>query len=299
MTAKRKNFSRRFTLVELIVAMAVFALLATVVVQLFAASQKLWAKTEGKNSMYRDARMTLDLMSDLLTNIVHATTPEQGTQFFRLDNGNVKDSDGENDSFSNFSKLYFATRSNLDALSQDDRYQNPIRFVSFQVKYINSSDDPDQGRYCLVMRVLSDANSDFEKYFPPATASNADLMNKLDNDVDKKPEDQDEDVIRLLNNVVAFRVRLVRSDDLADVYKQTGTTEYAGTADSGSFLNDDLPYYLEITLGVMDLAKYDEYIERYKGDFGDGEAKEFRAQNAQIFRRHVYFGKYRADAFAD
>ncbi len=311
MTGIRKKVRHLpFTLVELIVSMAVFALLATVVVQLFAASQKLWSSTTGKNELYRDARMTLDLMSDLLTNVVFVPTSEEGTRFFRIYNNDVIDKDDNNKSYNNFSRICFATSSNNDALTQHDIYRNSLRFVSFQVVKITASTDPDKNRNCLVMQVLSDEDEKkFIKYFPPYDAATEGLagddLAALLGDTTKaktKPAAQDENVIRLLNNVVAFRVRRVQGNtpnaSAEAIYKQTNTTEYSGTMDSGTGLHQSvLPDYLEITLEVMETQKYDEYMALYEGSFGSADAQKFRAQHAQIFRRYIYFGENRTNAF--
>ena len=313
MTGIRKKVRHLpFTLVELIVSMAVFALLATVVVQLFAASQKLWSSTTGKNELYRDARMTLDLMSDLLTSVVYTLSADEGTQFLRIYNDDVIDKDSENKAFTNFSRICFATSSNNDALTQHDIFRNRLRFVSFQVVKITASNDPDKNRNCLVMQVLSDQDAnEFIKYFPPYEAATdgvagdnlAALLGDTTN-AKTKPSAQDEDVIRLLNNVVAFRVRRVQgasaSASADAVYKQTNTTEYDGTkVPSTGTHQTSLPDYLEITLEVMETKKYDEYMALYDGSFGSADAQKFRAQHAQIFRRYVYFGRNRTIGFSN
>lgn len=296
-----KHRTFRFTLIELIVSMAVFTLLSMVVIQLFAATQKLWSRSEGKNELYQDAQMTLDLMSNMLNNISHATTEEQGTQFFRVDNDKVKDSESSSDSFTHFSKLYFATKSTIDALPKSEIYQNPIRFVTFQVVEISNSGDPDNGRNCLVMRVLSDNVDDetkFVKYFPPAQSDNEDLTDELDNGATLKtePKNQKENVVRLLNNVVAFRVRLGNSS--SSLYKQTNNNDYESTG-SAAFGHDSLPAFVEITLQLMDLKHYDDYMMRFEGELGSSEAREYRAQHSHTFRRYVYFGTNRGIDFPD
>ena len=296
----RKIFRRRrgfrFTLIELIVSMAVFMLLAMVVIQLFAATRKVWIRSDIKNELHQDAQMTLDLIGDMLNNISYAATDDQGVRFFRVDNTGVKDAENSNDSFTKFSKLYFATKCNIDALPRDKDYQNPIRFVTFQVVEIDSSSDPDRGRNCLVMRVISDEDGDkFLDHFPPysggddAQSSNDDLVDELKKSsiLKTKSKDQNATVARLLNNVVAFRVRI--GDKNTAMHKANSSTVYEKIDD------DYLPAFVEITLELMDRAHYDEYKGRFDSSFGSADAQNYRMKHAHIFRRYVYFGEERGN----
>ncbi len=52
-----------FTLVELLVAMAVFSVLMLALMQFFGSAQKLWTYTARKVNMYEDARVAMDLMA--------------------------------------------------------------------------------------------------------------------------------------------------------------------------------------------------------------------------------------------
>lgn len=307
----------RFTLVELIVSMSVFALLAMVVVQLFASTQKLWANAEGKNETFRDTRMALDLMVDLLQNVSHATTAEQGTQFFRLKNSGVTDSESENSSFTKFSKLYFATKSSNAALPQSDTYKNPIRFVTFQVVNIDDKKDPDYNRNVLVMRIVSDGNGnenfdDFVNFFPNNSDENRKLVDNefnadkssslMTTDPKKLADDEIAYVTRLLNNVVAFRVRF--GDRNMDLYKTPSGTEYSSTGEADSNgkalfpYTDTLPAVVEITIQTMPRKHYETYMMRFAdNDFDSQEAQEFRQQYAHTFRRYVHFGQNRGSEF--
>lgn len=62
----RKYFRFHFTLIEMMVAMAVFLVISTLLLQFFAGAQKLWRDSESKQSLYSDARIAMDLMSNML-----------------------------------------------------------------------------------------------------------------------------------------------------------------------------------------------------------------------------------------
>ncbi len=57
---------RFFTLMEVIVAMAVFSVMMGILLQFFTSTQKLWSSTENKNALYADARVAMDLMASAL-----------------------------------------------------------------------------------------------------------------------------------------------------------------------------------------------------------------------------------------
>ena len=72
----RKKFMRNpvrkgFTLIELVVAMAVFSLMMLLMMQFFTDTQKLWSRSEDKANMYADARVAMDLMSSALQSVYY------------------------------------------------------------------------------------------------------------------------------------------------------------------------------------------------------------------------------------
>ena len=60
----KKIFRRlRFTLVELIMAMAVFSILALIMMRFYSSAQQIWSKSSQRSEMYNDAHIALDLMA--------------------------------------------------------------------------------------------------------------------------------------------------------------------------------------------------------------------------------------------
>ena len=53
----------RFTLVELIMAMAVFSILALIMMRFYSSAQQVWSKASQRTEMYNDAHVALDLMT--------------------------------------------------------------------------------------------------------------------------------------------------------------------------------------------------------------------------------------------
>jgi prepilin-type N-terminal cleavage/methylation domain-containing protein len=79
----RKKFMRNpirqgFTLIELVVAMAVFSLMMMLMMQFFTDTQKLWSRSEDKANMYADARVAMDLMSSALQSVYYQENSRAG-----------------------------------------------------------------------------------------------------------------------------------------------------------------------------------------------------------------------------
>ncbi|HJH03668.1 MAG TPA: type II secretion system GspH family protein [Victivallis vadensis] len=264
----RKRLSYRFTLVELLVAMAVFSILLLFMMQFFTGSQKIWVSMEEKNNLYADARVSMDLISTLLQGTYFA----QGQVPFLIDDIGTENS-----------KIYFPTQSQMDLIEDAGK----VIFVSIQRGTTNATSDQ------LRMAVLSDADKndttyDFSLFFPPyvdkyssardALMNNTDGVKKL---LDKKmtPTDETGDCVTLLDNVTGFRLIPMEKDG-AEIKTITGN----------SF--DEIPFMIEIQLSLMSKKNYDFWVNELKGNTGteSTQAKNYRAQHEHTFTRTVYLG---------
>ena len=71
--------TRYFTIVELIVAMAIFAILMLILMQIFSATQDVWRKTSEKSDSYESARSVLNIIAGDLQSAIYA---ENGVPFY-------------------------------------------------------------------------------------------------------------------------------------------------------------------------------------------------------------------------
>lgn len=109
-----------FTLIEVMVAMGVLAILMMFTLQFFSGTQRLWADAESKNEVYSDARVAMDFISTQLQNIATA-----GTNIpFALTKNTATVSGAPND------RIYFCSNSpiklNMNATSK-------LYFLTFQL----------------------------------------------------------------------------------------------------------------------------------------------------------------------
>lgn len=77
--APPKSVRQAFTLVELVVAMAIFSLMMMVLINIFTSSQRVWSTTAARNEMFENARIALDIMSRDLQVAFYGNTPQTGT----------------------------------------------------------------------------------------------------------------------------------------------------------------------------------------------------------------------------
>lgn len=74
----RNPVRRGFTLIELVVAMAVFSLMMLMMMRFFVDTQRLWSKSEDKANMYADARIAMDLMASALQSVYYQESGGDG-----------------------------------------------------------------------------------------------------------------------------------------------------------------------------------------------------------------------------
>ena len=61
---------RRFTLIEMMVAMGVFMILLTLLLNFFSGTRQVWKTLRDRNDSFEKARVAMDIVTDLLTTSV-------------------------------------------------------------------------------------------------------------------------------------------------------------------------------------------------------------------------------------
>ena len=152
-----KTVKYKFTLAEILVAMAVFSILLTLMLQFFSGARTLWTANEKRASVYADASIALDLMANLLQTtylnrkepVLAAggetpVPPENQTPFLIKRDSAAPANSGSND------RIFFISELPGGSLLSG----GAIRFLSFQ-----RGDDPDNTgkNNVLYLKVLCDA----------------------------------------------------------------------------------------------------------------------------------------------
>lgn len=270
-----------FTLVELIVSMAVFALLSMMVVQLFSATQKLWVSNNQKSEISAEGRLALDLISNLLMSSTANPRYDNvrvGSDYFELLRGGKGPENAT-------SQLYFATKSNQQALVGSSS-ASPACFVGVQVVQVTGNDDPDKGHYVLVVSTkTSNDNPSFKEHFPNNTQGTTSLTALLDAGTDSSFDNivsnNSYKVSRIATNVVDFQVRTY--PDKTEMMNGTGNVTRG--------VDDSRPEAVEIELTLMDKEHYKLYLNN-----DSNRRKLLHDQYGRTFRRIVWLdGMNRTD----
>lgn len=289
----KKLVKNRFTLVELLVSMAVFSILLVLMMQFFSGARTLWTANEKRAAIYADATVAMDLMSQLLQSTFYSepvavingsgviTEYNGGTPFAitgipATDNtstprqpGTINDAniDGWN------SKIYFVSNSPLE-LSKG----GSVRYLSFQRK--TDSSVTGVTRNVLELLVFSDSsaqNLHFDQCFHPFG-------------LDVAPNDKlDQARTHLTNTVFADTTPLLAKERKIVLRNVTGL-KFTPVDHKGQMIYGancyDLPAGIEIELSLME---NEQTIRDYQA-LASGDRNDFRLKNEYTFRRTVWLG---------
>ena len=255
---KKTIVKNHFTLVELLVSMAIFSVLLLVSMQIFSSSRRLWLNAENKNKIYAEARTAMEFITSRIQTQAYTENMP-----FLIDRQDPKDS-----------KMFFPTAMPMNRKDENGKERDKIsmRFIGF-----SRSEDG-----ILRMHIYSDEGKlrSFQENMPPfarkkqsgeASTYEAACKTVMKNTVDKNDYSGEEhNCIELMENVVHFELSpRYRVGYLMGV--QPGAVYIASSKNSP-------PYKLDITLGVIDSK---ENFENWKNNTLTGN------ENTYYFRRSI------------
>ncbi len=246
-----RKISRKFTLVELLVAMGVFSLILLLVMQFFSGAQRLVTGGGQNNDLYADARVAMDIMSSMLMATYYS---EDGDFLFDLDPSN-ETGDPRNDA------LYFATSLKSDLLGNTD---DPVS-VSF-VKLWRNGDR-------LTANIVQTSHDDYYKFFPPYVDNPTQAWSTRNSNLRSILDDSSSRQLPIVRRVTSLDFIPYIIDESQDA----GFRQDMGYP----------PQLIEIRMGLMDKDSYDTMNEID----GTDAKKDFRKQHERIFSRTVFIGE--------
>ena len=259
---------RPFTLVELLVAMAVFSVLLVVSMQVLASAQKLWTRSEQKNSTFSTARVTMEFIASRLQTMVYVEEMPFGIYEKSGDNGKKN------------SHLFFATAMKMDRYKDNgdplDKYD--MRFVGFQL----ATDSAYKGKLYMLIYADEGKNRKFQENFPPFDSvgehkSRCDAIEgKLsamlpsgDNFFDDAEKARN--CVEIAENVIRFRCK---AWNIKDSGKEQDT--------DAKIVNP--PYVLEIEVTMLDSSAS---FKRWQDADNNDEKENIEREFGYTFRRAI------------
>ncbi|MDR0932438.1 MAG: hypothetical protein LBM70_05385 [Victivallales bacterium] len=279
--AKAKQ-KKRFTLVELLVSMAVLLIILGFILQFFTGSQRLWTSMEQRNNIYADARVAMDVMTTMLQNSFYS----EGGIPFQIDRSkNYRH------------KIYFATQ------TMQNLPGGRLKYVSFQLGDSDDGSSTGTGRKDeLKIAVFCDEDSTFPRYFPPYGLDGVDDLDDARTDVIDKLNGQLKNTTDNSSATEKYGSILSRRVTSLEIIPYELDTEkpsgIAKIADSVTLI-DELPYMIELKLSLLSPADFSVWKQMSGSDDGntkdistsDNNRVQFRKTRAYTFTRAVFIGE--------
>ena len=309
-----KTVKYKFTLAEILVAMAVFSILLTLMLQFFSGARTLWTANEKRASVYADASIALDLMANLLQTTYLSKTepvlapgggtsvpPENQTPFLIKRATAAPANSGSND------RIFF----NSELPGGELLSGGAIRFLSFQ-----RGDDPDNTgkNNVLYLKVLCDVEGvvfsscndlaeldpkdsktislgdneghdgtlgQIRNFLHELMTEKSDFKLKANGESSKEQKRRVKPILRNVTGLRFIPIYLNNSGSSAALEKDTGNGDYTGVYkvdDKKTFIGVEI----ELSLMPSEAVVNDWANKNFDNDF--------RISNEFTFRRTVWFG---------
>ncbi|MBE6394099.1 MAG: type II secretion system protein [Lentisphaerae bacterium] len=277
----KKLVKNRFTLVELLVSMAVFSILLVLMMQFFSGARTLWTANEKRAAIYADATVAMDLMSQLLQSTFYSDgnipfairfAPAEAEKKAPRADDEKAINDDNIDGWR--SEIYFVSNSPLE-LSKG----GSVRYLSFQRK--TDAGDTTVTRNVLELSVFSDSSVEdlkFDQCFAPFG-----LDVSSENKVDEARDYLLTVFRRVSHPCLSNKERKVVLRNVTGL--KFTPINYRGKKIDGEECNV-LPAGIEIELSLME---NEQTIRDYQA-LAPGDRNDFRLKNEYTFRRTVWLG---------
>lgn len=244
---------KRFTLVEIIVAMSIFAVMMLLVMQIFGSMQNVWASSSTRNQTYQNARVIMDLITADLQSAYYELDPAAGADswwcYFQKSPATGV--------FTDRSRLWFVTHRQKSVQAQN----SSLVEVGYWLEEVTSKDGQTLPDSCKLFRLRNGVVSNIGTL---NTLYNFRTSSTLPNGLTDEPLDSNlvNASTVLDDNVVSFTVKPYLK------LWNAGSSKYGYSAadPSGTGLKR-LPGYVQIELVLLDDDP--QVRERYKNATGD------------------------------
>jgi len=268
---KTRRHRRLFTLIELIVSLAVFSILAALVMQFFSGAQRLWIDSEQRANAYAEARASMEAINELLASLVFFQGSDPAFDaFFQLDTSDTGNH-----------KLFFITKTKMGLLQG----QHDLRFIGLLRGVDNEKADRFNPGYRLYLTFFCDCNvcngsenpSLYSGLFPPygiysGIDERSQAAAKLSGASGKLLPAGSGHKSVLMERVIDFSITAFDKDGAA-------VGNVADTAEP--------PAMLQINITQMDTA---DNLEKWLGMTAGTPKTDFKKEHSRTFTRAFYLG---------
>jgi len=288
----------KFTLIELMVAMAVFALLMASLMQFFGSAQKLWSLSSSKSEMFENARVALEMISRDLQSAYY----NSGTTPFYVSSGARSSASAMGCASSNPEQrlAFIAYTDNKPCNSGNS---NKISRVCKVQYYLQNWSATNNNQYTLMVYVIGNyqiagssyVGTDFTKLWNFGSnisevmafgSSVASLYTTTQSDVTATSAGTSENcyyACEIIPYVVDFRVDCYKQGD----YSAPDTANSpAVVADGNPMCSPEFPYSVQISLSLLSRNDYNKWSAMTAGAAKDA----YLTQHMRTFTKRVVIG---------
>ena len=266
----KHKIRQSFTLMEVIVAMAVFSVMMGLLLQMFLGAQKLWTGSDSKNELYSDARVAMDLFASTLQSQYH----DPGSTMFLFGTA----SSGRDDA------MFFPVKMPVDYGSEEEIY-----YLSFIWRAAD---------HTLYMRTLGkkDSRTQYTQLFDQTAGNATNITNKAG---------RLRDYLRYANGTSQKVIGGVMALSFKPIHAYPGNStpvSFYNTSGVGDFMNvrgvantdtrEISPFAVQISMELLSARHYDEWANVLGGTRSPepDAAQQFRLANTRRFDRIIYLG---------
>ena len=275
----RRRIRRAFTLMEIIVAMAVFTVMMTILLDFFIGTQKLWSGTDSKNELYADARVAMDLVSTTLQSAFY----DHGSTMFLFGTANAKDD-----------AVLFPVKMPMDYGSEEELYYLSLLW--------NKEQSGNKEEATLYLRTLGKKDSDehYKSLFAVTTDATS-RANKADHlrswlgyaNGGTNPSR------KVVNGILSMKFRPIHASSGSVKFYTSGTLDSETAFNihgTGEDVRELMPFGVQVSMQMLSKQHFQEWktlggTMAHMGTADEPEAaKAFRLANTRQFDRIIYLG---------
>lgn len=151
MSIRKKHIICYYTIVEVMVAMGIFLVMMTIMMQFFTSAQKVWNAASKKNMMYADARVAMNLMTRELQSMLYDDELDTGTYPFWFEWTDIDNDHDDGVARTSEFKKYFSDNNDFTKDTAGNQYLTTLNFISTtDLKPVDQGSDVCEVRYKFI-----------------------------------------------------------------------------------------------------------------------------------------------------
>ena len=277
--------NKPFTLVELIVAMAVFMVIMLALMNFFTSAQKIWISSSMRNSVFEDARIALEIMSKDIQSAYRGNN----MPFWHRNGTTEYDSD----------LLAFVSATSIPPNDRCTSEFCEVKYVRYLTSAATLATHANSNDGWLLRSVTGDKKDNGDKNtYPEEPSGKYNILNS---------SGAGNTTVKVSDTGSPLTASLTADDTSSEAWQKLiphvtklefkcykKDTNPIDADNDASPAVTEFPAYIEITLTLLDKSSWDKWVSMggavNPSSEPDGAVKNFRLQNERTFTKVVFLG---------